>query len=245
MIRLLRSSEAQRVRRGLFNIDLNLPGRAVDDPDDPNGLAQLGRFDHAHLYPGVFVGMHPHQNDEILTYLREGEMTHEDTAGEQVVISNHKIMMMNAGSGIHHQESIPEDGQPVRLLQIFLRPERDDELPAVQFHDFAEPYAMDRWRLVAGHAKQNPPLLIRSHASVYDRRLVSGEASLLNEKGKTYLLHVFSGSVVVGDDEVKEGDSLIYQDEILTVRTDATADLVLFELDKHAAYSRHGMFSGV
>jgi quercetin 2,3-dioxygenase len=146
MIHIQRSEATQKVRRGLFNIDLNFPGSGLQNPNDERGLAQLGRFDFAHLYPGVFVGMHKHQNDEILTYMREGEMIHEDSTGKMVTISNKKLMMMNAGSGFFHQESIPENGKEVRLLQIFMRPENENDEPQVSFYDFDEAYSINKWR---------------------------------------------------------------------------------------------------
>jgi quercetin 2,3-dioxygenase len=239
------NNESQKIRRGLFNIDLNLPGVGLNNPNDQRGLAQLGRFDFAHLYPGVFVGMHKHQNDEILTYLREGEMIHEDSTGKKVTISNKKIMMMNAGSGFEHQESIADDGKEVRLLQIFIRPENENDTPKVSFHDFQEAYSINNWRLIAGYDAQKAPLIINSKANVWDTRLENANIQLPNVKEKTYLLFVFNNTVELNDGTILyEGDSLIYNQEEITISTENYADLVLFELDENAKYIRNGMFSG-
>jgi quercetin 2,3-dioxygenase len=241
---IARADKSKKIRRGLFNIDLNLPGSSVADPNDPRGLAQLGRFDFAHLYPGVFVGMHLHKNDEILTYMREGEMVHEDSHGEKRTLSDKNIMMMNAGSGFYHQESVAEDGKEVRLLQIFMRPENEDDKPMVQFHEFDKSHSINKWRLVAGYEKTSP-LIIKTKASVSDARLENSSIVLLNSPTKTYLLFVFKGSVQINDGTVlNEGDSFVYANEELVASTLHTADLVLFELDSNAKYIRNGMFSG-
>jgi redox-sensitive bicupin YhaK (pirin superfamily) len=42
--------------------------------------------------------MHPHRDDEILTYLRSGIAEHKDTEGNIEIITNKRLMMMNAGS---------------------------------------------------------------------------------------------------------------------------------------------------
>lgn len=244
MLSILKSSSAQKVRRGLFNIDIYFPGLQLNDPADPRGFAQLGRFDKGHLFPGVFVGMHPHRNDEILTYMRSGEMVHEDTEGQKEAVSNTHLMLMNAGSGIYHQESIPENGREVKLLQIFLRPAKENDAPRVQFSDFSDPYSLNRWRLVAGEEKKFPPLIINSTVNVYDTRLQNSTLTLPAFEDKTYLLHVFEGDVSLGELHLAEGDSLIYSHEKLSVQASETADLVLFELDEHAEYTREGMYSG-
>lgn len=239
------NNESQKVRRGLFNIDLNLPGVGLNNPNDQRGLAQLGRFDFAHLYPGVFVGMHQHQNDEILTYMREGEMIHEDSTGHKVTISNKKLMMMNAGSGFEHQESIADDGKEVRLLQIFIRPENESYQPKVSFYDFEEAYSINNWRLIAGYDKEISPLVINSKANVWDTRLEKSTIELPNLNEKTYLLFVFKNTIEVNDETILyEGDSLIYKNEELRIKTENFADLVLFELEEKAKYIRNGMFSG-
>jgi quercetin 2,3-dioxygenase len=246
MISIHRSDKSQKIRRGLFNIDLNLPGVGLNNPNDERGLAQLGRFDFAHLYPGVFVGMHLHKNDEILTYIRAGEMIHEDSTGSKVTINNKKIMMMNAGSGFQHQESIAEGGEEVRLLQIFMRPENEDDKPSVSFYDFDSAYSINDWRLVAGYDKEKSPLVVKTKANVWDTRLERENITLPNMKGKTYLLFVFKNTVTLNDGNVLlEGDSLIYNNEELSVTTENYADLVLFELDESATYIRNGMYSGI
>lgn len=242
---ILKLNQAHKIRKGLFNIDIVFPGLALHNNEDSRGLAQLGRFDVGHLYPGVFVDMHLHKNDEILSYLREGQMIHQDNQGSIEVINNQYLMMMNAGSGFYHQEEISKIGNEVKMLQIFIRPEFEDEIPKVQFYKFENPFSINVWRLIAGHKSLNPNLEIRSHVAIWDTRLVNSTTPLFNNKNKTYLLYIFSGKVKLHDEKIlQEGDSLIYKEEEIQVTTIDTADLVLFELDETKNYIRKGMFSG-
>ncbi|MBP2833106.1 pirin family protein [Aquimarina sp. U1-2] len=217
---------------------------ALKNHSEKRGLAQLGRIDRGHLKPGVFVGMHPHKNDEILSYVRSGNLVHEDSEGDSKIVSNTRLMMMNAGSGIYHQESIPEDGDDVHMLQIFLRPAEDDVTPSVQFHDFEAAYNVNSWRQVAGSFDTDVPLKINADAAVFDARIdkiIQGQ----HAEDKTYYLYVFDGTIDIDGQMLLKGDSLVYENESIRIVPAGIADLVLFELDKNKPYSRNGMYSGV
>ncbi len=245
MKQIITAEKSQKIRRGDFNIDINFPGLAVNDISEPRGFGQLGRFDHGRLHPGVFVGMHPHVNDEILSYLRKGNLIHEDTEGEKTIINNTKLMMMNAGKGIYHQESIPEDGEAVEMLQIFMRPSQIDSKPSVQFYDFPEAFSKNQWRLIAGPAESEAPLTINSDIAVYDTHLTNTSINLPGKKGRSYVLYLFEGKLRTDTVEMKQGDMLIFENEKIHVRTKDHADLVLFEINRHTTYTRKGMYSGV
>jgi quercetin 2,3-dioxygenase len=171
---------------------------------------------------------------------------HEDTAGEKQVISNNHIMLMNAGAGIYHQESIPENGEAAKVLQIFLRPSTDNETPQVQFYDFSAQQNIDDWRLIAGYDTTKAPLLLRTMVNVYDRTVLKDQQVLLpNKQGKTYLLHVMKGNVQVENNDYEKGSSIIYSNENLLLEPAIDSNLVLFELDNKASYSTNGMYSGL
>ena len=244
---IFKSASAQKIRRGQFNIDIYLPGLAVNDTEDENGFYQLGRFDMAHLLPGVFVGMHPHRDDEILTYMREGIMVHEDTKGGKEEISSTHLMLMNSGKGIYHQESIPNSGVDVRLLQIFIRPGKAGLDPNVQFSALEDPYSLNSWRVLAGMEDKipRPPLILRSDVVIYDCRLDNFQLTIPAKPEKSFVLFVFSGEVQIGRDQLSKGDGMVFSQESISVKSISTSDLILFELDENAAFTRSGMYSGV
>lgn len=72
---------------------------------------------------------HPHKDGEILTYIRDEEMLHRDTAGNEARLDKTHCIM-NAGHMLG-------DGL-VKALQIFLRPNASSLEPMVQFHEFPE-----------------------------------------------------------------------------------------------------------
>ncbi len=130
MLRRLNGAQFRKFQNGPFTVNLIAAGRLLDKETD-FAFGPLARFDHANANIGTFVKMHDHINDEILSYMWKGEMMHDDSTGNMVKISDRKLMMMNAGSGFRHEESVPE--KDVEMLQIFIRPEKADLHPKFNF----------------------------------------------------------------------------------------------------------------
>ena len=79
-------------QRGGFGIQILYPGLIRPQLKD-TGFATIGRIDQAIITPGTLIPMHPHQDDEILTYLRSGKVKHLDSEGFTDIISNQKLIM--------------------------------------------------------------------------------------------------------------------------------------------------------
>ncbi|QCR10406.1 pimeloyl-CoA dehydrogenase [Brenneria rubrifaciens] len=244
MIKIENSSKHQHGSGG-FGIDILWPGM-VQKSDD-SGIGAIGRIDHANVRSGTVISLHPHKDDEILTYMRKGRMLHLDTVGNEEVISNTRLMLMNAGHTFQHEERIQGDkGETMQCLQIFVRPAESDLAPQVQFHDFGTPYSENRWRNIAG--PDRAPLIFCAQAWLGDARLDKGHKLQLPPipvSKVTRLLYVFEGAAVIGETELKTGESVIVEnDEEYTVTAEEKSDLVLFTTDPTAKVFRGGMFSG-
>ncbi len=207
------------------------------------GLYQLGRFDHTLIKGGTVVKMHPHKNDEILSYIRKGKMTHEDSNGNIVEINNSYLMMMNSGSGIFHEETVPENGEDVEMIQIFIRPEKDDLEPRVQFHKFENVNSENDWRLVGGNSNSSAPLIINSDILVKDIHLTQNTKLTIPEH-KIGLLYVFAGDINANDEFLEKGDSIVFNEDV-EIEMLSPSDLVYFEMDKNKKFTRSGPFSGM
>jgi redox-sensitive bicupin YhaK (pirin superfamily) len=247
-----RASERHIIDRGKFIIRLVSPGRKLHDPADPNGLGPLGRMDHSTLDPGMIIPMHPHVNDEILSYMRKGQMMHRDSNGHIELLYGHHMMMMNAGKEFFHEETCMDDNEDgiedkVEMLQIFFRPKEDDLEPKVQFHNFEFYHSIDLWRMIGGPEDSDAPLKIRSQAWFFDAHLEQSsiETPDLDQEGHVGFLYVFDGSVKIeGTGEVlQKGDNAIIQHEQYILTAEEPTDLVFFILDTKSKYSRNGMYA--
>ena len=226
-------------------ISILWPGLIQDSHD--SGLGTIGRIDDANIKAGTVIAMHPHKNDEILTYIRAGRMQHTDSEGNKEIISTTRLMLMNAGHTFQHEESIlGEEDESMQCLQIFIRPSQAELAPQVQFHDFSSPYSHNRWRLIAGPDKA--PLIFRSQTWIQDTRLDARselELPAISIENTLRLLYVFSGRVNISEIVLEAGDSILIEDDSNHTLTGLDkADLVLFTTNSTAEVFLNGMFSG-
>ncbi len=228
---------------GGFGIDILWPGLLLNKGD--SGIGGIGRIDHAAVSPGTVIPMHPHKDDEILTYLRSGLVRHMDTEGNSEEISPTRLMLMGAGHTFQHEEQVLNQGGKLEGLQIFIRPTAPDLKPCVQFHDFDTAFSLNQWRNVAG--PENAPLIIRSSVWIQDVRLelnTSLPLPVLPAENISRLIYVFAGQVKVENIILHSGESLLVSAEQLTLIASAQSDVVLFTTDNAASVFRGGMFSG-
>jgi quercetin 2,3-dioxygenase len=230
--------------QGPFRIRRMHPGAMLGNAAD-GGFGGLGLIDHANLSPGLTVGMHEHRNDEIISYLREGVMVHQDSTGATEEVRPNRLMVMNSGAGFSHEEHVPGPAN-VRMLQIFVRPSAPDLTPGVQFVDLVETYSLNRWRLLSGPEGSGAPTTVRQTLKLHDVRLEAGRSLALPEQaGFDAWLYVFAGDVTINGVRLATNDAVaITGQNGLTLTAEATSDLVLFLVDRSAPASRAGTLSG-
>lgn len=228
---------------GNAHIKILYPGNVIENSTD-SGLGSIGRIDHANIGGNVTIKMHPHINDDILSYFRSGHAVHTDSEGFQATVSRNKLMLMKAGKLFYHEETMPE---PLEGLQIFIRPKSKDLKPEVVFQDLKETDSVDSWRLLASPTEQTQ-LHFSSKTWIYDTKLTNGKTIELPDSPKnelTGLLYVFQGNVVLNNDiNLLKGESVLFKNEQIDINSLETSELVLFLTDENAEYYDGGMYSG-
>ncbi len=226
-------------------IQMFFPGIKLNNND--TGLASIGRIDHANFKGDNIIKMHPHINDEILTYLRIGYIEHIDSEGNSAKIDNTKLMLMKAGKLFHHEEKIIDKGESFEALQIFIRPKTKDLNPVVTFHELKSPFSLNKWRLLASPS-EDTDLQFTSDTWIYDFKTNTESKFQLPKLAKdnlTCILYIFNGSVIINDEiKLSKKDSLLIKDENIDIITDKNTELVLFVTDENSEYYDQGMFSG-
>ncbi|NQX56839.1 pirin family protein [Pedobacter panaciterrae] len=241
MIQQFKSSDF----RGNGPIQALYPGLVVGTAD--TGIGSIGRIDHATFKGKHHIAMHPHVNDEILSYFRSGKVVHRDSEGFHESIGANRLMLMKAGRMFQHEEDIDGQTEPHEGLQIFIRPGVKDLKPEVVFQDLDKIYSDDQWRLLASTAK-NTVFQFSSQTWIYDVRLSAGNSiglPVLPVEGLTQLLYVFKGDVTVNKTfQLKHKEGLIIRDEEIAIQTLQGAELVLFVTDENTTIFKEGMYSG-
>lgn len=235
----------ESVMRGGGPIRVLYPGLVTGKKD--TGIGSIGRIDHAYFKGDHIVRMHPHVNDEILSYFRTGKTEHKDSEGYVEIIGKSRLMLMKAGKIFYHEEHIMDEGEPMEGLQIFIRPGNKDLQPQVIFLDLDELHSINKWRLLASPLSDST-FQFSSKTWIYDLKLINATISLpkLENDQLTYLLYVFNGCISVNKEIVltKKQALVIIEEDTLIIDCEQEAELVLFVTDENAEYYAEGMYSG-
>ena len=92
------------------------------------GFGRLRVWNDDEVAPGTGFDPHPHREMEIVTYIREGAITHRDNLGNEGRTEAGDVQVMHAGTGIVHAEYNRETA-PTRLFQIWILPDRHGVAP--------------------------------------------------------------------------------------------------------------------
>src|SRR5437588_8267283 len=136
-----RITTAHRQSEGAgFVVRRPFPGAEIDSVDPFLLLDEMGPIDYA---PGEAVGApdHPHRGFETVTYVLEGEMEHEDSAGHRGKLGPGDVQWMTAGAGIIHSEmpsaQIQKNGGRVHGFQIWVNLPSKDKMTRPRYQEFA------------------------------------------------------------------------------------------------------------
>jgi len=226
--------------QGKFRIHLNFPGRAVPGHDD-HGYGPLATVVESFMDPGTLIRMHQHRNEEIVSWVPEGVMRHDDRQGNELVTDPETMLVMNAGSGFWHAEETLADDPPLRMLQIFVRPHTLDLEPGIQ-HEPIPDAVPNGWRHLFGPEDGDAPLSVRNAVEFFDCRLDAGRTVTLPSRPDwdTYL-YVFEGAIDLDGETVGYTESaLVTGDGDIPVRATEDSLVVAFCLDPDAPITRQG-----
>jgi redox-sensitive bicupin YhaK (pirin superfamily) len=120
---------------------------------------------------------HPHNDMEIITYVRQGAITHQDSMGNKGRTEAGDVQVMSAGTGIRHSEYNLE-GDTTKIFQIWIIPNKRGEGPAWGAKPFPKGDRSGKFvALASGFSADNDALPIRADARVLGATLKAGETT--------------------------------------------------------------------
>ena len=182
-------------------------------------------------------GMHPHRDMEIVTYMLDGELRHEDSIGNGSVIKPGDVQRMSAGSGIVHSEFNASNETPVHLLQIWIMPDTLDMTPGYEERHFTREEKLNRWRLIAAKHPVDGALKVEQDIQLYASILETGAVlDYTLREGRSLYLHVARGAVEIGGQHYSNGDALMLNGaQSLQIKAGLETEMLLFDLPLHQA----------
>jgi len=174
---------------------------------------------------------HPHADMEIVTYVREGAITHQDSLGNIGRTEAGDVQVMSAGSGVRHSEYNREPGT-TQIFQIWIEPKTRGEAPAWGAKPFPKGARSGHFvTLASGIAGDEDALPIRTDARIVGATLKAGEtAEYALGAGRNAYLVPASGTVEINGVRLEARDGAAITDEpVLRVTAIDDAELVLVD----------------
>ena len=203
------------------------------DDHDPKrmGWGPIRVWNDDRIAPNTGFPPHPHANMEIVTYVREGAITHQDSLGNRGRTEAGDVQVMSAGSGIRHAEYNLEAG-PTTLFQIWIQPNQAGGQPSWGAKPFPKGDRAGRFvTLASGIAGDEDALPIRTNGRVVAATLKAGETATYQLGADRFgYLVPSTGSIEVNGVTLKTRDGAAIRDEAtLTVTALEDAELVLVD----------------
>lgn len=183
------------------------------------------------IAPGTGFPPHPHAEMEIITYVREGAITHRDSIGNEGRTEAGDVQVMSAGSGITHSEYNLEPGT-TRIFQIWIIPDEHGRPPSWGAKPFPRGDRAGRFVTLASGFEEDPDALpLRTRARVLGATLKAGEsATYALADGRHGYLVPASGKVEVNGMSLDARDGAAIRNEpALRVTALEDAELVLVD----------------
>jgi redox-sensitive bicupin YhaK (pirin superfamily) len=181
------------------------------------------------ITPGRGFDLHGHANMEIISYIRQGTVTHRDSIGNVGLTRAGDVQAISAGTGIRHSEfNLGE--QPLRLFQIWLHPRQSGGEPHWGTRRFPTADRANQFVVLAsGFSADADALRIRADARVLGATLLAGSELTyrLGDLRYAYLAPA-QGVVRVNGQRLEVGDGIAASDEpTVIVKADVDAEIVM------------------
>jgi redox-sensitive bicupin YhaK (pirin superfamily) len=172
---------------------------------------------------------HPHRDMEIITYVRTGAITHQDSMGNKGRTAAGDVQVMSAGTGVNHAEYNLED-EDTTLFQIWIETDKPNAQPSWGARPFPKESREGQFQLLASGNGDDGVLHINSDARILGATLKAGETLEYKADPSRHLYLVPSAKVDVNGTQAETRDGVaITGESVVTVKAEEDAELVLVD----------------
>lgn len=171
------------------------------------GFGTLRVINDDRIAAGKGFAPHPHKDMEIITYVRQGAITHEDNQGNKGRTVAGDVQVMSAGTGVTHSEYNLEE-EDTRIFQIWIEPREKGVAPRWDAREFPKQAANGHLELLVSGRQEDADsdaLFIHQDAAIYGGTLAAGSSLEQPVKHGAYVL-VSNGEIRLNGQEMKTGD---------------------------------------
>ncbi len=183
------------------------------------------------IEPHQGFGMHPHANMEIITIVKEGAVSHEDSMGNKYAVPAGDVQVMSAGTGVVHAEFNKGD-EKLALFQIWITP-RVKNLPPRYAQRSLGPIKKNELELIVSGDESADALFINQDAYVYRIACDEGKtiSYALKQAGNGVYVFVIQGFVHVDDVDLGTRDAIgVWDTNHIEISSLTPSELLVFEV---------------
>lgn len=223
MIKIRKRAEHGNINHGWLNTYHHFSFANFFDPKKM-GYGPLRVLNDDYITGKTGFDMHPHKDMEIVTYVINGSLTHQDSLNNERKVSRGHVQYMSAGTGIFHSEHNKED-ETLRLLQIWILPRLLGGLPNYGDFLFNEEDRQDKWLHFVG---QNADVKLNQDVNFYVTESSKEFEFKVNKGRQVYLVNI-EGNTKVNNHFLEEGDAVMANEDLLFI-PEATSHVLLIEM---------------
>jgi redox-sensitive bicupin YhaK (pirin superfamily) len=162
---------------------------------DPDNVAfgPIIAINEESLLPGAGYDPHHHADVEIVTWVLDGALAHEDTTGHRGIIEPGTAQRLSAGTGVQHAERNASRTEPLRFVQMMLASDHVDEPEYESIDVDPEPAAL------------TPTVPVHAPAELFVLHLDAGQTVTVPAATRS-LVHVVRGTIHLVDETLEAGD---------------------------------------
>ena len=184
------------------------------------------------IAPHTGFESHSHQDMEIITYVIEGELTHEDNLGNSGVLKRGQMQYMSAGTGVTHSE-YNESDDPLRILQIWITPNKKGHEPVYTEYHFDWESRHNQWLHMVSDIHDGAPITINQDVNIYTILLDENNIADINVAfGRQAYLMQIEGFSTANGIPLKEKDALEIIEDNIHIAATHTSHFIVIDMPK-------------
>lgn len=184
------------------------------------------------IQPNNGFDLHPHRNMEIITYVIDGALTHQDSMGNVGTLNRGDLQYMSAGTGVFHSEH--NYGKDIlRLLQIWIIPNAFGLKPKYEEYRLTWNLRKNKWFKIASNSDPEVPIKINQDVNIYLLELDKNHKinfPIANNR-QAYLVQI-EGKSVINQNILDAKDALEIVEEDIMIQAKETSHFIIIEMQK-------------
>ena len=189
------------------------------------------------IAPGKGFDTHPHKNMEIITIPLEGKLRHKDDMGNEGIISDSDIQVMSAGKGVYHSEFNADSNKEVKVLQIWLHPNKNYVEPRYQQISLNDIYTKNEFFQILSPNKNDQGVWIHQNSWFYigDFDAIKTIDYNIKDSNNGVYFFVIEGKASINGSVLGRRDAIgIWNTDSLSISVFKHTKILLMEVPMHS-----------